>query len=152
MTQLDARDVAAFYDQLVATPPATLPATVLVAQADGKGIPMVQPPPDRTPVRLGKGHKRTKKKEAIVTSLYTIAPYVRTPQEVAAALLHDTDPTTAPRPQPVQKELRASLDGKEAAISKLAQRAAMRDGRHIRARVALTDGAEPLQEQMLTHL
>jgi hypothetical protein len=153
MAQLDALDVAAFYDQRVDPPAPTLHASVLVAQADGKGIPMVQPVADRAPVRLGKGQKRGKKKEAIVTALYTIAPYVRTPQEVVAALLHDTNPTAArPRPQPLRKELRASLDGKEAAISKLAQRAAVRDGRHILHRVALTDGAEPLQEQMLIQL
>jgi hypothetical protein len=125
----------------------------LVAQADGKGIPMVQPSVDRSVVRLGKGQKRTKKKEAVVAALYSIAPYVRTPQEVLAALLHEPECDTADaRPHPVRKELRASLDGKEAACGKLAQRAALREGRHITARVALTDGAEPLQEQMLIHL
>ena len=153
MAQLDALDVAAFYDQPLNPPLSRLPATVLVAQADGKGIPMVQPTPDCTSVRLGKGQKRTKKKEAIVTALYSIAPYVRTPQEVLSALLHEHDPHTADaRPCPVGKELRANLDGKQAAIRKLAQRAGLREGRHIVARVALTDGAEPLQEQMLTQL
>jgi hypothetical protein len=149
----DACDVAAFYDQDAAPVAPTALGTILVAQADGKGVPMVQPPVTTAPVRLGKGQKRTKKKEASVTSLYTIAPYVRTPQEVLAALLHQSDPTSAARrPRPVQKELRASLDGKEAAISKLAQRGALREGPHIMDRVALTDGAEPLQQQMLTHL
>jgi hypothetical protein len=52
----------------------------------------------------------------------------------------------------VRKELRASLEGKEAACGKLAERAALREGRHITARVTLTDGAEPLQEQMLRYL
>ncbi len=131
------------------------PATVLVAQADGKGIPMVQPSAERTPVRLGKGQKRSKKKEAIVTSLYSIAPFVRTPEQVVAALLHEQHPhagEASPRPYPVRKELRASLEGKQAAISKLAQRAALREGRQISERVALTDRAEPLQEQMLSQL
>jgi hypothetical protein len=45
-----------------------------VVQADGKGVPLVQPAPPRPPVRLGKGQKRGKKKEAVVTGLYTIAP------------------------------------------------------------------------------
>lgn len=155
MAQLDALDVAAFYDQVLDPSPSSLPATVLVAQADGKGIPMVQPTADRNPVRLGKGQKRTKKKEAIVTSLYSIAPYVRTPQEVLAALLHECEEQPADaraRPTPVRKELRASLDGKQAAIGKLAERAALREGRQIRSRVALTDGAEALQEQMLSQL
>ena len=85
----DACDVAAFYDHLPTTPPPVPLGTILVTQADGKGVPMVQPPAGTTPVRLGKGQKRTKKKEAIVTALYTIAPYPRTPQDVLAALLHD---------------------------------------------------------------
>jgi len=37
------------------------------------------------PVRLGKGQKRGNKKEAIVTSAYTIAPAVRTPESVVAS-------------------------------------------------------------------
>jgi hypothetical protein len=85
----DACDVAAFYDQLPSQAAPVPLGTILVAQADGKGVPMVQPPLTTSPVRLGKGQKRTKKKEAIVTALYTIAPYVRTPQEVLSALLHD---------------------------------------------------------------
>jgi hypothetical protein len=44
------------------------------------------------------------------------------------------------------------LDGKAAAVTKLAQRAALREGPQVRDRVALTDGAEALQEQMQTHL
>src|SRR5205823_9964185 len=109
----DARDVAAFYDQPPALHPPTLLGTIVVAQADGKGVPLVQPPALTTPVRLGKGHKRTKKKEAIVTALYTIAPYLRTPQDVLAALLHDPAPRECgDRPRPIGKELRATLAGK----------------------------------------
>jgi hypothetical protein len=153
MAQVDACDVAAFYDQALEPSPVVLPATVLVAQADGKGIPMVQPCAEPSLVRLGKGQKRTKKKEAIVTALYSIAPYVRTPQEVLTALLRECDRVTADaRPHPVHKELRASLEGKQAACGKLAERAALREGGPITARVALTDGAEPLQEQMLSQL
>jgi hypothetical protein len=104
-------------------------------------------------LRLGKGQKRTKKKEAIVTALYTISPYLRTAQDVLAALLHEpATPDQQQRPRPLQKELRATLDGKASAVSRLAQRAALRDGRHILSRVALTDGAEPLQVQMQTQL
>jgi hypothetical protein len=148
-----AQDVTAFYDRVPETASRVPLGTILVAQADGKGVPMVQPPVTHTPVRLGKGQKRTKKKEAIVTALYTIAPYVRTPQDVLAALMHEErSPEPARRPGPVHKELRATLDGKEAACRRLAQRASLRDGSHIRERVALTDGAEPLQVQIQTQL
>jgi hypothetical protein len=145
-------DVMTCYEQ-PAEPAAPPPAgTILVVQADGKGVPMVQPPIQKSAVRLAKGQKRTKKKEAVVTGLYTISPYQRTPQEVVAALLQDPDrPEPAGRPQPVGKELRATLEGKAAAMSRLAQRAAQRDGPHIQHNVALTDGAEALQQQVVIH-
>jgi len=146
-------DVEAFYAQPVSMEVRAADGPLLVVQADGKGVPMVQPPSEARPVRLGKGQKRTKKKEAVVTSLYTIAPYVRTPREVVAALLQDRDrpPDTAPRPTPLGKELRATLDGKEVALTRLAARTQQREGRHIQERVALTDGAEALQKRIETH-
>jgi hypothetical protein len=149
----DACDVTAFYDQLLEVAPPTPLGSILVAQADGKGVPMVQPPLTTTPVRLGKGQKRTQKKEAIVTALYTILPYQRRPQDVLAALLHEPGRADqVQRPRPIQKELRATLCGKATAVRRLALRAALREGKHILSRVALTDGAEALQTQMLTQL
>jgi hypothetical protein len=147
-----AGDMTPFYErpaELAAPPP---DATILVVQADGKGVPMVQPPPQCPSARLGKGQKRTKKKEAVVTALYTISPYQRTPQEVVAALLQDAGrPEPAVRPRPVDKELQATLAGKAIAMRRLARRVAQRDGPHIHQHVALTDGAEALQQQMRTH-
>ncbi len=145
-------DVEAFYAQPVPPEVRVADEPILVVQADGKGVPMVQPPAGARPVRLGKGQKRTKKKEAVVTSLYTIAPYVRTPQEVVAALLQDRGPSRGrARPAPLGKELRATLDGKEVALTRLAARARPREGPHIQDRVALTDGAEALQKQIEIH-
>lgn len=145
-------DVTTFYEQ-PAAPTAPVPSgTILVVQADGKGVPMVQPPAQRLPVRLGKGQKRGKKKEAVVTGFYTIAPYPRTPQEVVAALLQEPGgPEPAARPRPEGKELRATLEGKAVAMHRLAQRVAPRDGPTIQERVALTDGAEALQQQLVSH-
>jgi hypothetical protein len=108
-------DVAAFYELPIAPPPASPADTILVVQADGTDVPMVQPPTMPPPVRLGKGQKRARKKAAVVTALYTIAPYHRTPQEVVAALLDDEHPTSAARPVPVGKELRDTLEGKAGA-------------------------------------
>lgn len=145
-------DVAAFYEQPVESSTLPTASAILVVQADGKGVPMTQPSAVAPPVRLGKGQKRTTKKEAVVTSLYTIAAYPRTPQEVVAALLREGDrPALQTRPVPVGKELRATLEGKEVAVTRLAQRAGQRDGPHIQQRVALTDGAEALQAQMMAH-
>lgn len=147
-----ALDVDAFYAQPVAELDPATAGSILVAQADGKGVPMIK---DATaqPVRLGKGQKRGTKKEAIVTALYTVAPYVRTASEVADAILHAADPALVrPRPRPVGKEQHATLAGKAAACSDLAARAAQRDGVHIAHRVALTDGSEALQDQIQAHL
>lgn len=117
---------------------------------------MAQPVAVAPIVRRGKGQPRTKKKEAVVTSLYTITPYRRTAHEVVAALLREWEEGQEregemARPTPVDKELRATLGGKEVALRRLAQRAAQYEGPHITERVALTDGAEALQQQLLTH-
>jgi hypothetical protein len=146
-------DVAAFYEQPAEPPPASTEDTILVVQADGKGVPMLQPPTQRPLVRLGKGQQRTKKKEAVVTGLYTIAPDRRTPQDGVAALLQDSDHREpATRPLPRGKEVRATLEGQAVAVTRLAQRAGQREGAHIQQRMALTDGAEALQEQVQAHL
>jgi hypothetical protein len=144
----DAVDVPAFYERPVETPAPAEAASILVAQADGKGIPMVQPLTER-PARRGKGHPSNRLREAVVTALYTIQPYQRTPEAVTAALLRDPDrPAPGPRPRPVNKELRATLDGKAVAVTRLAARALRREGPQIHDRVALTDGAEALQDKM----
>jgi hypothetical protein len=138
--------VLPFYAQRAAFPRRD-EGRILVAQADGKGVPLVR---DETPpakVRRGKGDKKTRKKEAIAVALYTIAPYPRSPQDVVAALFREDDPP-AERPAPQHKQVFASLDGKAAALRRLARWAAQRDGPHIRHHVALTDGAEALQDQM----
>lgn len=149
----DAVDVAAFYARPADPATPTPLGAILVAQADGKGVPIVLPLPATRPARRGKGHPANRKREAIVTALYTIAPYPRTPAEVVAALLRqEVDQPGRPRPRPVAKELRATLDGKAAALARLAQRAAQRDHAAVQHRVALTDGAAALQQQMQAHL
>jgi hypothetical protein len=156
----DVADVEAFYEQK-AVPPPPAEGPILVIQADGKGVPMVRTQPAPQTARRGKGEKRIKKKEAVVTAIYTIEPYLRTPQHVAEALLRDleqdeemssTTPSPPARPAPVDKEVRATLAGKATAFERLARRVAQREGSHIRHRVALTDGAEPLQRQVRDRL
>lgn len=123
---------------------------ILVVQANGKGVRLVREEAPPTG-RRGKGDKKTHKKEAIAVAVYTIAPYPRTPQEVVAALFQDGTSAGA-RPVPRHKQVFASLDGKAAALRRLARWAAKREGLHIRQRVALTDGAEALQDQMRRYL
>ncbi len=124
---------------------------ILVAQADGKGVPMVRRETASLKVRRGKGDKKTRKKEAIAIAVYTIEPYLRTPQEVVDALFKKNRSPSV-RPTPCHKQIFASLDGKDAAIQRLAEWVARREGTHICDRVALTDGAAPLQKHVLAKL
>jgi len=76
----DAVDVESYYAQKPPPNPAE-EAEILVVQADGKGVPMVLEKPPEPLARLGKGQKRGRKQEAMVTSVYTIAVHIRTPRQ-----------------------------------------------------------------------
>src|SRR6202161_2386610 len=83
-----ARDFDAFYRQ---RSPAPATGSILVAAVDGKGIPMVKPEGAQPKARLTKGQKANKKRMATVATVFTRAPWVRTPQQVIESLF-----TTAP--------------------------------------------------------
>lgn len=146
----DSALVQAFYAQH-APVPVDDEGSILVVQADGKGVPMVRRDTADLKVRRGKGDKKTRKKEAIAIAVYTIAPYRRTPQDVVDALFRKARPRDD-RTTPRHKRIFASLNGKPAALQQLADWAAQREGPTIRQRVALTDGAEALQDQLQTKL
>lgn len=141
-----AGQVAAYYEQA----PAPVPAPgdrILVVSADGKGIPMNRehsPPPE---ARRGKGDKKTAKKEATVTSLYSIAPWERSPEDILRALLPEQDPeeTDRQRPEPTGKRVFGTLAGKDAAFEHLGHQVAQRESDQLTDRVALTDGSRALQ-------
>ena len=154
----DSALVEEFYQNNPVVSPAT-EATILVAQADGKGIPMLPENSQPIRVRLGKGEKLGQKKEAIVTSVYTIAPFVRTAQEVTISLFKENknqedenSKKSKNRVGPQNKQLWATLEGKKSALEFTSKQVSLREGEHISMRVALTDGSAPLQEKMLTHL
>ena len=146
----DAADVESYYAQKPAPPPAE-EAEILVIQADGKGVPIIyEEPAPAQPVRLGKGQKRGRKKEAMVTTVYTIAPQPRTPQQVVNSFFHPNLPPKekTSHPQPQNKHIWATVEGKEAALDRLATQVAARQGPHIQQRVALCDGCEALQTRL----
>jgi hypothetical protein len=103
--------------------------TILVVTADGKGIPMTRqdsPPPA---ARRGKGQPKTAKKEAVVTALYSVVPYIRDSQAIRAALLPDpVSPPAPPTARPVlsHKQTFGTLEGKPAAMNQLATQVAQR--------------------------
>jgi len=158
----DSVEVLDYYDQKAPSTP--IPgATILVAQADGKGIPLIledekEGEPTEKPVRLGKGQKRGRKKEAVVTSAYTIAPLIRTPQEVVNSFFDlsksefDLETQKQARPKPQNKHTWATLDGKDEALARLAKSLRLLECDHIRERVALCDGCEALQSRLQLHL
>ncbi len=140
-------------------PPPEEEAAILVLQADGKGVPILRSPAAATrtpdPLRLGKGQKRGGKKEATLTAVYTIAPAVRTPEDVVESLFRDPAAEAATgagereaREGLRHKQLWATLAGKDAALAEAAARVARRDGPHRTHRVALTDGSQALQERV----
>lgn len=148
----DAESVEAYYAQKSPPSPES-EAEILVIQADGKGIPMVLEEEEvaQAQVRLGKGQKHGHKKEAIVTTVYTIPVAPRTPTEVIASFFKENQPTRGQKKdsKPQNKHIWATLDGKDVALSRLTRQVALREGAHIRHRVALCDGCEALQSRMV---
>ena len=151
----DAADVETYYAQKPPPAPAT-ESEILVIQADGKGVPMILDTPAEPSARLGKGQKHGHKKEAVVTTVYTIAATPRTPQDVVASFFDPkparrATPTDSPRPAPQNKHVWATLDGKDTALARLDKQVTLRQGNHILHQVALCDGCEALQSRIATH-
>ena len=103
----DHADEVAGYYETRSTPETPASDTILVVSADGKGIPMTHqdsPPPE---ARRGRGEKKTAKKQATVTALYTIAPYERTADDIIRALIpgYAVEPSSLPSltPETVQQ-------------------------------------------------
>jgi len=140
-----AQDFDAFYRQRSA---AHATGSILVAAVDGKGIPMVKPGAAQLTARLTKGQKANKKRMATVATVFTRAPWVRTPQQVIESLFpmgHRTS-ADAPAPRPENKRVWASLlKGKTAVIQEVAEEMDRRDPSRSLTRLALTDGERALQ-------
>jgi hypothetical protein len=104
-----ARDVADFRD-LQGSPPAAEEGQLVVVTADCKGI-VIRSQGTKT-VCGGErpaGQRANQKRMAAVASVYTVDPYVRSADEVVAALFRDPDYEPGPRPQPCHKRVWASL-------------------------------------------
>ena len=129
--------------------------TILVVSADGKGIPMTRQDSPPAEARRGRGQKKTAKKEATVTALYTIEPYNRDVDDIIRALIPDEMRDTSsvpPRPTPTHKQLFGTLDGQQAAFEQLVQQVAKRDSDGIHHYVALTDGNRGLKKRVQADL
>ncbi len=148
-----AADFDAFYRaRTVPSPKETGP--ILVITTDGKGVRMRQE--DLRPAtrkvaatrrrrldkRLAPGEKRGRKRMAQVAAVYTIAPFVRTPDEVMGELAPDGG-AQAKRPRPEAKRVWASIEAPAGAVIDAAfDEAERRDPERKKTWALLCDGSD----------
>lgn len=142
-------DVDSFYESRPPVAPET-EAEILVAAIDGKGVPMVKDKPAEHKVRLARGEKLSRKKEATVSAVYTIAPYERSVEEIISEV-RDKE-YQARRPRPHNKQVQATLDGKQSMMQWVAREVERRDPDHTKARVCIMDGSKGLWTQARAEL
>ena len=151
-----AQDFEAFYAHRQAVARADPhAASILVLTVDGKGVVMrpgdLREPTQRAAAaraktftaRLGSGRSLHAKRMAAVAAIYTVEPYVRTPEEILpdSAELRETG---SARPRPEHKRVWASLaQSPEAVIQEMFDEAAHRDPQGQKRWVALVDGNLP---------
>ncbi len=147
-----ARDFDAFYQTRQALPGEAQGAgSVLAISVDGKGVTMrtqdlreqtrkaAEVRAHKMGTRLSKGEKKNSKRMATVAAVYTIAPFVRTAEELVG---NSSSPHPGPpRPRPEQKRVWASLEKEpEQVIEEALAEARHRDPTDKKTWVALVDG------------
>jgi hypothetical protein len=143
------------------TPPAAEEEALLVLTADGKGVPMRRPRTDspRRHPRRKKGEKANKKQMAYVGAAYTIAPFVRTADDVLQEL--DASGSRPARPVPCHKHVWAEMtrvllgeacNGRVMLFAHLAAERQRRDPSGQKPTVCLFDGEQALWEEWLEWL
>ena len=165
-----AQSVASYWDHQVEVAPAQ-GEQLVVGTADGKGVVIRQsaeekaadetphPKPACIESKAPKGH-RGKKKVAILGAAYTIEPHPRTPEEVLESLFRAkrekrSKETSKPRPKPLYKHIRASLQrdaadtlapAREEICQWLAKEYRQRNPSGTHRQILLMDGEEKLWE------
>lgn len=148
-----------FRAQQKPAPPAE-EGSLLVVTSDGKGVPMRRPV-QASPVRhqrRGKGEKANKKQMAYVGAVYTIAPFVRSADDVLDEVLRHERARQRPTPQHkrVWAELTrqageanggAACNGKEALFAQLSDDVVRRNRGVRRPVVFVSDGERALWEK-----
>jgi hypothetical protein len=141
-------------------PPAAAEGELFVVSADGKGVVLRRNAEDPAPKAYRtKGDKASQKRMATVGTVYSVDRYVRTPEQVVAALFRDGPRPEADRPRPQHKQVWASLpqadvpvSGMEAVFLWLLWELSRRNPGRIKEVIYLSDGQEALwdaQEQYL---
>lgn len=147
-----AQDFDAFYEMRQRQPAVgEQTGSVMVMSVDGKGVVMLtQDLREQTRkaavarkhkmgTRLSRGEKKNAKRMATVAAVYTLAPFVRQPEDLVAE--SHCARAAPPRPRPEQKRVWASLEkNPELVIEEAFQEACYRDPAHEKSWVALVDG------------
>ena len=100
-------------EQFLDTLPAPLPeeeGELLVATADGKGVPLIREQVQTTPVHGPKPSRPNNRRMATLACVYSVDPHVRTAEDVVASLFRDERPgpqEAASRPRPCHKRMTA---------------------------------------------
>jgi hypothetical protein len=148
-----AQDFDAFYDRGdLQGEQEVQSGSLLILSVDGKGVVMrtedlrdatkkaANARKHKLTTRLSKGEKRNGKRMATVAAVYTIAPFVRQPEDC----LHPRSSLTIPeprRPRPQNKRVWASLEkSPEEVIAQMFQEAEYRDPQHQRTWAVMVDG------------
>lgn len=143
-------------------PPEAQEGSIVVLTSDCKGVPMRRDAQKDAPAARGrrkKGEKANKKQMACVGGVYTIAPFVRTPEEVIDEILRDS--RKPDRPAPCHKQLRAELtreiegvevNAKERIFSWLAEQVKLRNPKGRKKVVCVMDGERALWKMLLALL
>jgi hypothetical protein len=155
-----ARHVESFRQSLP-PPPAAEEGELLVGSADGKGVPMrrcADAPPVCDHDRK-RGPKKDRKRKAIVGTVYSVDPYVRSPEQVLEALFRSPgeEHSVEERPRPCHKRVCARLNdytdeegGQHNGLVEvfwwMAEQRRDRDPGRSREVVSLFDGEESLWE------
>lgn len=151
LAQRSAVDFDTFYEQR-RPKSGELSRSILAISADGKGIVMrpddlreatreaAQKGTHKLTKHLSKGEKKNRKRMATVAAVYTVAPYVRTPEQITRSLapLHEAAPA---RPKVENKRVWASLEKTpEEVLEEAFQEGLLRDPERQKAWVGLVDG------------
>ena len=164
LVQRAAADFENFYLEREAATRREVRATgeVLVLTTDGKGVVMrpsaLRPATQRAAAnqtrklkrRLSKGEKRCRKRMAQVAAVYTVAPFVRRPEDLISELRGEG--AVVARPRPENKRVWASVDKPaDEVIGDMFAEALCRDPEHKKRWVSVVDGNLSQLDSLLAH-
>ena len=101
-------DQAEQYLDELSAPPAESEGELMVLTGDGKGVPLVKPDLASVPI-FDPDERRGHRRMATLASVYTVNRFVRTPEDILAALFRDPGEASQrkPRPKPQGRQLTA---------------------------------------------